>query len=92
MSREKGQRERDRENGRKGGEKIVAETTFSTKGRGGRNERWGKGGRGERRKKGTEREREKGTVGGRVIERGRRGWKTGDSDGEWTERAISGDD
>lgn len=55
--------ERDRENGRKGGEKIVAETTFSTKGRGGDvmndggkadGEREGKSGQRER---GKERER-----------------------------------
>lgn len=44
--------QRERENGRKGGGKIVAETTFSTKGRGGRNERWGKAEREKERKKG----------------------------------------
>lgn len=59
---------------------------FSRKGRGGRNERWGKAEREKERKRGRKRKKET------WCQKTRKGWKTGESDEEWTARAISGGD
>lgn len=81
-----------RESERKVEGKIGA--TFSRKGRGGCNERWGKTeGRERERDRKREKEEEQAEMKSETaVTCKRRGRKTGDSGREWTVRAISGGD